>query len=83
MAARVAELMLGRLEEMINHQRGKVMQIARDRLPYLTQDDVLNPHDFPELQNDPTFNFEDGILAGFVSAQLALRACWRQHSDSE
>ena len=37
-------------------------------------EDVLNPHDFPELKAHPTFEYEDGILAGLVAAQIAVRA---------
>ena len=32
------------------------------------------PHDHPELKAHPTFEYEDGILAGLVSAHIALRA---------
>jgi len=41
----------------------------------------LNPFDFPELKAHPTFDYEDGILAGLISAQIALRAELRQLSE--
>jgi len=61
-------------EAMITAQRAKVLRIAREILPQLTPDDVLNPHDFPELNEDAQYNFEDGILSGYISAQMAVRA---------
>jgi hypothetical protein len=62
------------LEQMIAQQRVKVIRLAREAVPDITLDDVLNPHDFPELKEHPTFEYEDGILAGFISAQMAIRA---------
>lgn len=72
------KMIMDELERLITNQRSKVMKIARERIPYLTSDDVLNPHDFPELLKDSIFNFEDGILSGFVSAQIAIRQKIRQ-----
>jgi len=40
----------------------------------ITRDDLFNPQDFVELERSGLFNFEDGILAGLMSAQMALRA---------
>ena len=52
----------------------RVLAIARSLVPHLTEDDVLSPDDFPELSADPRFAWEDGLLAGLLSAQMALRA---------
>ena len=62
------------LSEMIEQQRSKVLRVARDDAPHATPEDILNPHDMPELASAPIFHFEDGILAGLISAQIALRA---------
>jgi hypothetical protein len=59
---------------MIIQQRAKVNRLAREAVPDITPDDVLNPHDFPELKEHPTFEYEDGILAGYISSQMAIRA---------
>jgi hypothetical protein len=67
---RVDELFDG----MIEQQRAKVLRLAREALPYLSPEDVLNPDDHPELKAHPTFDYEDGILAGLVAAQIAFRA---------
>jgi hypothetical protein len=62
------------LEEMIVQQRGKVLRVAREFAPQATPEDIMNPHDIPELARAPVFHFEDGILSGLISAQMALRA---------
>jgi hypothetical protein len=61
-------------DTMVAQQRAKVLKLAREAVPNIGPEDVLNPHDFPELKAHPTFEFEDGILAGLVSAQVAVRA---------
>lgn len=66
------------LERMIEQQRAKVLAIARAIVPHVTGDDVLNPHDFPPLVASAEFQYEDGILAGYLSAQMALRAHLRR-----
>lgn len=66
------------LEAMITQQRAKVLRLAREAVPNIGPEDVLNPHDFPELRAHPTFEFEDGLLSGLVAAQVALRAEYRR-----
>jgi hypothetical protein len=66
------------LDEMIGQQRAKVLRLARQAVPNIGPEDVLNPHDFPELRAHPTFEFEDGLLSGLVAAQVALRAEYRR-----
>ena len=61
------------LEEMIAHQEAKVLKIAREIIPGISPEDVMNPQDFPALERNGRFNFEDGILAGLKSALIALR----------
>ncbi len=61
------------LERMISQQRDKVRDVALDMLPH-PPDDLQDPQDHPEVANDATFNFEDGLLAGLMSARMALRS---------
>ena len=61
-------------QELIAQQRGKVLSEARRRDPQLTDDDIEQPHDFAVLAGDPTWQYEDGILAGYRSAHMAVRA---------
>ena len=62
------------LDAMADQQRAKVLSVARRVVPHLTAEDVLNPHDFDELRSSPEFHYEDGILAGILAAEAALRA---------
>ncbi len=61
------------LESMVVRQREKLLKVARELVPNATPEDIRNPQDFSELLNDPLFNYEDGLLAGLLSAQAALR----------
>jgi hypothetical protein len=66
------------LEEMIAEQRERLLALARRLEPDLGPDDVLQPHDHPKLAASPDFNFEDGILAGYLAFRAALRASRRR-----
>ena len=61
------------IQEMVEQQRNKVLKVAREIVPDATPEDIRNPHDFPELSTDVPFNYEDGILTGYLSLQTALR----------
>ena len=63
---------------MISRQREKVLRLAREVLPHLTPEDIRNPQDFPELLRDPVFNYEDGILTGYLGVENAIRMDWNQ-----
>jgi len=65
--------------ELRDLQRRKVLDLARRLRPGLTLEDVLNPHDFPEL-DDRDWQYEDGVLTGIESVLAALRAR-RRESD--
>ena len=66
------------MTEMIDQQRVKVLATASNLDPRLTLDDILSPQDFEVLAADPRFNYEDGLLAGLLSAQMAVRARFRR-----
>ena len=65
------------MQEMVEQQRAKLLACARRILPYATSDDILQPNDFPELENHPHFRYEEGILDGLQAAQAALLAALR------
>ena len=69
----VAQIVMQIMEELIAQQEAKLQRSAARINPRLTADDLLQPHDFPELARDPGFNYEDGILAGLRGALAALR----------
>ncbi len=62
------------LEEMIEAQRRRLLELAARILPGVVADDLFQPHDHPALAAHPEFNFEDGILAGYLAVRAALRA---------
>jgi hypothetical protein len=66
------------LDEMIAEQRRRLVALAQRLAPGLGPDDLLQPHDHPELAASPDFNFEDGILAGYLAFRAALRASRRK-----
>jgi hypothetical protein len=68
------ELMLIEMQEL---QKNKVTSLARRLKPGLTDEDLRNPHDFPEL-NDVDWHFEDGVLTGIESVLSAVRARRRE-----
>jgi hypothetical protein len=62
------------VQELVTYQKKKVLELAQRIHPGLTEEDVRNIHDYPDVYGDPIFQFEDGQLAGFVAAQIALKA---------
>lgn len=62
------------LAGMIRQQERRLHETGRRLVPGLTLDDLLSPDDVPALRADPEFLYEDGQLAGLLSAQAAVRA---------
>jgi hypothetical protein len=69
-----AQRALDVLDELIAYQQRKVLALAQRIHPGLTDEDVRNIHDHPDVYGDPIFQFEDGQLAGFVAARISLKA---------
>jgi hypothetical protein len=69
------------ISEATEHQRLKVLRFARQILPNLTFDDILNPQDFPELVRSPDFQFEDGNTAGMFAALMIVRRFIKERSE--
>ncbi len=61
------------IQTLIDYQQSKVLKIAREIVLDATPEDIRNPQDYPELVADTMFNYEDGILTGYLSIQTALR----------
>ena len=60
-------------EDLINYQKEKILSFGRSIIPYLTQDDLLQPSDYPELELNPIFRYEEGVLEGLLTAQMAYQ----------
>ncbi len=73
-----AEL-LDLLRDLEELQAGKVIDLARRLRPGLTDEDIRNPHDFPELA-DPDWHYADGVLTGIQSVRSAIAARARRRS---
>lgn len=61
-------------DELIEQQRKKVRDCAECLIPNITEDDLLQPNDFPILENHPYFRYEEGILEGLLTARMAILA---------
>lgn len=66
-----AQLLIG---EMIARQSSKLLACAKRIIPNVTADDLLQPNDFPALENHAEFRYEEGILSGMQTVQMALIA---------
>lgn len=65
-------------DELVDQQRKRLGDFARTLIPYLTEDDLLQPNDFPELDNHPYFRYEEGVLEGILTARMAYLANKKQ-----
>jgi hypothetical protein len=66
------------IEEIVNQiveqQQKELLKTGRRIIPNLTTEDILQPNDYRELENNPHFRFEEGVLAGMQTLQVALIA---------
>ncbi len=62
------------LNEMIESQDKRLARFARSIIPNLTDEDILQPHDFPALDASTRFHYEDGQLASLRGFLLAFRS---------
>jgi hypothetical protein len=74
------EQILQLFDDMIVQQRSKCLKIARRLNPHLTPDDLMNSFDWPEVNENPQFVWEDGLLAGLQSAHAAVCAEFNERS---
>ncbi len=61
-------------DELIAQQKKKVLICAERIIPHLTEDDLLQPNDFPSLELNPHFRYEEGVLEGLMTARMAFLA---------
>jgi len=65
------------LEEIKKLQEEKVLKIGRTFVPHLTREDMLQPNDYQELEHNPYFRYEEGVLEGIHTVRAAILAlCW-------
>lgn len=66
------------MDELIELQQKTLLSLARTIVPNATSDDILQPNDFPALENHPYFRYEEGVLHGLQAAKAALQAMMRE-----
>lgn len=59
---------------IIDQQRDKVLAVALDIVPHVPPEEMDDPEGYPEVAADAMYNYEDGLLAGLLSARAALRS---------
>lgn len=69
-------------EELIQLQQKKFMSWGQKIVPNLTFDDLLQPNDYPELENHPHFRYEEGVLEGILTARMAYLA-WKKEEKRQ
>lgn len=68
------------LEEIAEVQYKKLYKMGSLIRPNLTEEDLLQPNDYPELENNPLFRYEEGVLEGIKSVDMALKAYFKDLS---
>lgn len=66
------------IEQMIASQKQKLLRYGREVIPHLTEDDLLQPNDYPELETHPLFRYEEGFLAALLAVQMAFQRISRE-----
>lgn len=66
------------IDEIVEQQQRKLLALGRQIVPTLTEEDVLQPMDYPELEYNALFRHEEGILAGMHTIRTALLTLDRQ-----
>ncbi len=69
------------LEELVEGQQKKLFKMGRQIVPRLTEEDLLQPNDYPELEANPLFRYEEGALEGLKTAAMALAAYFKDRSN--
>lgn len=59
-------------DELLELQEKKLLKFASEIIPNVTSDDILQPNDYPELENHPFFRYEEGVLKGLHAAKMAV-----------
>lgn len=69
------------IESMRTSQEENLLNLGRQFIPNLTKDDLLQPNDFQELENNPHFRYEEGILSGILSLEAAFKAFTKDYKE--
>ncbi len=65
--------LLSTIEKEVELQKERMVLVARRSRPYIQYDDLLQPQDFPDIDSDGDFRFEEGTLYGLERAAVLIR----------
>ncbi|PIS01624.1 MAG: hypothetical protein COT84_01380 [Chlamydiae bacterium CG10_big_fil_rev_8_21_14_0_10_35_9] len=69
------------LAELATQQHTRLRKLAQNYVPNITDEDLLQPNDYPQLENHPLFRYEEGFLHGIQSVHSALNALLNERED--
>lgn len=67
------------VNQMIEGQKARLLKVALEIVPHVTDEDLLQPNDFPDLEENPYFRYEEGVLHGLLSCQSGLQAVLKKN----
>lgn len=67
------------LKELVQYHQEQLLKSGRRLIPKLTAEDILQPNDYPELEFNPHFRYEEGMLCGIQTVQMALQALQKNY----
>ncbi len=70
------------IDELIAYQRNRLLKVGERFIPNLTTDDILQPCDFPILENSPIFRYEEGVLEGILTVKTTFERLRKEHADT-
>jgi len=59
-------------KELVEGQKKRMLALAKEIIPSIIEEDLLQPFDFPLLENHPDFRYEEGVLEGLLTARMAI-----------
>jgi hypothetical protein len=62
------------LKELVQFYQNQLLKSGQRIIPHLTPEDLLQPNDYVELEHHPYFRYEEGVLSGIQTVQMALWA---------
>jgi hypothetical protein len=62
------------IDELVKGQIKRMHEFSKKIYPMITPDDLWQPNDFPLLEENPYFRYEEGVLAGLLQSKAALLA---------
>lgn len=71
------------MKELVEFHHNQLLKCGQRLVPHLTADDLLQPNDYQELESHPFFRYEEGMLAGIQTVQMALWALKKRNKEED